>query len=65
MTDIEGLCFVWNRGSEAIMYGTGSFAEMQELTHFRQFDTNVFAQVIDLMQPDGTVIGYLLLGSKK
>lgn len=65
VTDIEGLCFVWNRGSEAIMYGTGPFAEMQELPNFRQFDTDVFAQVIDLMQPDGTVIGYLALGSKK
>ncbi|GAB0169734.1 ATP-binding protein [Lysinibacillus sp. CTST325] len=64
VTDIEGLCFVWNRGSEAIMYGTGPFAEMLELTNFRQFDPSVFAQVIDLMQPDGTVIGYLGLGSK-
>ena len=65
VTDIEGLCFVWNRGSEAIMYGTGPFVEMQELTNFRQLAPYVFTQVMDLVQPDGTVIGYLGLGSKK
>ncbi|MBE9915687.1 hypothetical protein G8C92_16860 [Paenibacillus donghaensis] len=65
VTDIEGLCFVWNRGSEAIMYGTGQFTEMQELTNFRQIAPTIFAQVMDLVQPDGKVIGYLGLGSKK
>jgi len=65
VTDIEGLCFVWNQGSEAIMYGTGPFAEMQELTNFRQIAPSVFAQEMELVQPDGTVIGYLRLGSKK
>ncbi|KQL19476.1 ATP-binding protein [Cytobacillus solani] len=65
VTDIEGLCFAWKRGSEPIFYGTGPFVEMRELTHFRQSDLSVFAQVMDLVQPDGMVIGYLGLGSKK
>ena len=65
VTEIEGLCFVWNRGSEAIWYGTGPFTEIQELTNFRQPDPDVFAQVIDLVKTDGTIIGYLGLGSKK
>ncbi|WP_312126999.1 sensor histidine kinase [Lysinibacillus boronitolerans] len=65
VTDIEGLCIVWRRGSEAIMYGTGPYIEMQELTHFHQSDLSIFAQVMDLVQPDGMVIGYLGLGTKK
>lgn len=65
VTDIEGLYFVWNRGKEAIMYGTGPFAKMQEITNFRQPGQSLFAEVKDLVQPDGTVIGYLGLGSKK
>ncbi|USK52697.1 hypothetical protein LIS82_13690 [Cytobacillus solani] len=65
VTDIEGLCFAWKRGSEPIFYGTGPFVEIRELTHFRQSDLSVFAQVMDLVQPDGMVIGYLGLGSKK
>ncbi len=65
VTDIEGLYFVWNRGKGAIMYGTGPFAKMQEITNFRQPGQSLFAEVKDLVQPDGTVIGYLGLGSKK
>ncbi|MEA0552050.1 ATP-binding protein [Lysinibacillus irui] len=63
VTDIEGLCFVWNRGSEAIIYGTGQFTETH--TNFSQPSLTVFAQVMNLVQPDGKVIGYLGLGSKK
>ena len=65
VTEIEGLCFVWKRGSETILYGTGPFIEMRELNQFQQPELSVFAQVMDLVQPNGMVIGYLGLGSKK
>jgi two-component system sensor histidine kinase ComP len=63
VTEVEGLCFVWHRGSEAIIYGTGPFTEMH--TKFSQPALTIFAQVMNLVQPDGKVIGYLGLGSKK
>lgn len=71
VTDIEGLCFVWNRGAEAVVYGTGLFAEMPERTaaagaipREALSERHGFVQVLDLVQPDGTVIGYLGLGAK-
>lgn len=64
VTDIEGLCFVWYRGDDAVVYGTGPYTQIAELPDPRKSISGIFAQVMDLMQPDGTVIGFLGLGSK-
>ncbi len=71
VTDIEGLCFIWNRGSETFVYGTGPFAELSELSaagetisHETLSSQSGFLQIIDLAQSDGKVIGHLGLGTK-
>lgn len=72
VTEIEGLCFVWNREADAVVYGTGKFAGIADW-----FDTGEpiprevlsgrpdFVQVLDLaVQPGQPIIGYLGLGPK-
>lgn len=72
VTEIEGLCFVWNRDTEAVIYGTGRFAEITEFADAGKpipreaLSGHGFEQVLDLVvQPGEPIIGYLGLGAKK